>query len=78
MSKLIGSFSKSKVAKKVVSDSDGKGMLAGDNSSGTPGFKSGTKHTTNPTSSSGNTSAPMGHPSLTGAHGNKAKRSLAY
>jgi hypothetical protein len=42
------------------------------------GFKSGTKATTNPTSNSGNLGAAMGQPSHSGAHGNKAKRSLAY
>lgn len=37
------------------------------------GLKSNTKHTTNPTSSSGNTGATMGVNSLHGAQGSKGK-----
>lgn len=36
-------------------------------------LSSGTKHTTNPTTGSGNKNAPMGNHSLDGAHGNRAK-----
>lgn len=50
MGNLIGGFSNSKVAKKVLTDSSGKGMLKGDNSSTSGvGLSSKSKHTTNPT-----------------------------
>lgn len=70
----FAAFNKSKVAKKVMQDSSGKGMVAGNNSSKSFTRKSG-KNITGPADESGS-KGPYGSPQLNGAQGNISSRKM--